>query len=62
MARIDVGNITLNVEERGNGAAFIFIPGLVGLLNAWEFQMAEFSKRYRCIPSTIAGPATATSR
>jgi aminoacrylate hydrolase len=49
MARIDVGDITLNVEERGNGAAFIFIPGLVGLLNAWEFQMAEFSKRYRCI-------------
>ena len=24
-------------------------PGLVGLLDAWEFQMAEFSKRYRCI-------------
>jgi hypothetical protein len=48
MARIDVGNITLNVEECGNGAAFIFIPGLVGLLNAWEFQMADFSKRYRC--------------
>ncbi len=31
------------------GPAFLFIPGLVGLLNAWEFQMAEFSKRYRCI-------------
>jgi aminoacrylate hydrolase len=27
----------------------IRIPGLVGLFNAWEFQMAEFSKRYRCI-------------
>jgi aminoacrylate hydrolase len=47
--RIDIGEITLNVEERGQGPAFIFIPGLVGLLNAWEFQMAEFSKRYRCI-------------
>jgi len=47
--RIDIGEITLNVEERGQGPAFVFIPGLVGLLNAWEFQMAEFSKRYRCI-------------
>jgi aminoacrylate hydrolase len=47
--RIDVGELTLNYEERGQGPAFLFIPGLVGLLNAWEFQMAEFSKRYRCI-------------
>jgi aminoacrylate hydrolase len=47
--RINVGNITLNYEERGSGPAFLFIPGLVGLLNAWEFQIAEFSKRYRCI-------------
>lgn len=49
MARIDMGEITLNYEEQGQGPAFLFIPGLVGLLNAWEFQMAEFSKRYRCI-------------
>jgi aminoacrylate hydrolase len=49
LPRINVGHITLNYEERGSGRAFLFIPGLVGLLNAWEFQMAEFSKRYRCI-------------
>lgn len=49
MARIDVGHITLNVEERGEGPPFIFIPGLVGLLNAWQYQVDEFSKRYRCI-------------
>ncbi len=49
MPRIDIGELSLNVEERGTGPAFLFIPGLVGLLNAWEFQMAEFSKRYRCI-------------
>jgi aminoacrylate hydrolase len=47
--RINVGELTLNYEERGQGPAFLFIPGLVGLLNAWEFQMAHFSKRYRCI-------------
>jgi aminoacrylate hydrolase len=27
----------------------VFIPGLVGLLNAWEYQMAHFGERYRCI-------------
>ncbi len=49
MPRIDIGEITLNVEDRGRGPAFIFIPGLVGLLNAWEFQVAHFSQRFRCI-------------
>lgn len=49
LARIDIGDITLNVEERGSGPTFIFIPGLVGLHDAWDFQIAEFSKRYRCI-------------
>ena len=49
MPRIDIGELSLNVEEQGKGPAFIFIPGLVGLLNAWAFQMGEFSERYRCI-------------
>jgi aminoacrylate hydrolase len=49
LPRINIGPITLNVEERGSGPAFIFIPGLAGLLNAWEYQIAELSRRYRCI-------------
>ena len=49
MPRVKAGELTLNYEERGKGPAFLFIPGLVGLLNAWDFQIAEFSKRYRCI-------------
>lgn len=49
MSRINIGELTLNIAERGTGPAFIFIPGLVGLLTAWEYQMAEFSKRYRCV-------------
>lgn len=49
MPRLNIGEITLNVEEAGSGPALIFIPGLVGLLNAWEYQVAHFSKRYRCI-------------
>ncbi len=49
MPRIDIGEISLNYEERGTGPAFIFIPGLVGLLDAWSFQLAHFSQRFRCI-------------
>jgi pimeloyl-ACP methyl ester carboxylesterase len=49
LARINIGSLTLNMEERGDGPAFIFIPGLQGLLDAWEYQIAEFSQRYRCI-------------
>jgi aminoacrylate hydrolase len=49
LPRFDIGALTLNVEERGSGPAFIFIPGLAGLLDAWSYQIAEFSQRYRCI-------------
>jgi len=33
----------------GNGPAFLFIPGLMGLLEAWDFQLPHFSPRFRCI-------------
>lgn len=48
-SRIDVGRITLNVDEKGDGPAFIFIPGLVGVMNSWDYQREIFSDRYRCI-------------
>jgi aminoacrylate hydrolase len=49
MPRIDTGRITLNYADVGEGPAFIFIPGLVGLYDAWAFQLEHFSKSYRCI-------------
>jgi aminoacrylate hydrolase len=49
MGRIDIGNITLNCHDKGEGDAFIFIPGLVGLYDAWSFQLDHFAERYRCI-------------
>lgn len=49
MARIDVGELSLNYAEAGEGDPILFIPGLVGVHKAWEFQIAHFSKRYRCI-------------
>lgn len=49
MPRIQAGELQLNYVEAGAGDAFLFIPGLMGLLNAWDFQLPHFSKRFRCI-------------
>lgn len=49
MPRIDVGHITLNAADIGEGDAFLFIPGLVGLYDAWSFQLDHFAKHYRCV-------------
>ena len=64
MHRLDVGHITLNILDEGNGPPLLFIPGLVGLLNAWEFQVAEFSKNYRCLSldHRVAGDSARASR
>jgi len=49
MPRVDVGEITLNYAEAGEGEPLLFIPGLVGVYTAWDYQFAHFSKKYRCI-------------
>jgi aminoacrylate hydrolase len=49
MPRIDIGKITLNYREAGQGEPLLFIPGLAGVHAAWDYQIAHFSKRYRCI-------------
>lgn len=49
MPRIDIGELRLNCLDEGSGEPFLLIPGLMGLLDAWDYQVAYFSKRYRCI-------------
>jgi aminoacrylate hydrolase len=49
MPRINVGDIHLNYKEQGSGDPIIFIPGMMGLLEAWKFQFEHFSPKYRCI-------------
>jgi pimeloyl-ACP methyl ester carboxylesterase len=49
MPRIDIGEISLNYVEQGQGEPILFIPGMMGLLEAWKFQFEHFSPRYRCI-------------
>jgi aminoacrylate hydrolase len=49
MPRIPVGKIVLNYVDVGDGEPFLFIPGLSGLASSWDYQIAHFRKRYRCI-------------
>ena len=49
MPRIDIGPITLNYCEAGDGDPLLFIPGLVGVHAAWDYQLSHFSKHYRCL-------------
>jgi aminoacrylate hydrolase len=49
MPRIDIGEITLNYTEAGDGEPFLLIPGLSGLASAWDYQIAHFRRCYRCI-------------
>ena len=49
MTRIKAGDIFINYSDSGKGDAFLFIPGLTGILDAWDFQIHHFSKQYRCI-------------
>jgi aminoacrylate hydrolase len=49
MPRINIGDISLNFKEAGQGEPILFIPGMMGLLDAWRFQFDHFSPSYRCI-------------
>ena len=43
--RIYVGRITLNVDQTGDEPPLTFIPGLVGIMNSWDYQREIFSNR-----------------
>jgi len=49
VTRVKAGELHLNAVDKGEGEPVLFIPGLMGLLNAWDFQIPYFSKKYRCI-------------
>ena len=49
MPRIDIGGLRLNYRDEGSGEPLLMIPGLMGLLDAWDFQVAHFAQHYRCI-------------
>ncbi len=49
MPRVRLGDVHINYIEAGAGDALLFVPGLIGLSKAWEFQFPHFSRSYRCL-------------
>jgi aminoacrylate hydrolase len=46
---VDIGGFNLSYRDEGEGDPLLFIPGLIGLMDAWDFQVPHFSRRYRCL-------------
>jgi pimeloyl-ACP methyl ester carboxylesterase len=46
---IQVGDISMYVEQQGKGDAVIFLHGGLGSANSWSYQVPVFSKNYRVI-------------
>ncbi len=44
---VDVGDVELWVEQRGEGPDVLLIAGLGDPLEAWQFQLDGLSDRYR---------------
>ncbi len=49
MPRISIGSFHLSYRDEGRGDPILFIPGLIGLMDAWDFQAPHFAQRYRCL-------------
>ena len=49
MPRVEVNGVHINYIEAGEGDTLLFVPGLIGLSKAWEFQFPYFSEAYRCL-------------
>lgn len=59
-ARIDLGDITIYLEEAGKGEPIIFLHGGMGGATSWVNQVEFFSKQYRVITPESRGQARTT--
>jgi pimeloyl-ACP methyl ester carboxylesterase len=57
---IQVGDISMYVEDHGKGDPIIFLHGGLGSANAWGYQVPVFSKNYRVITPDSRGQARST--
>lgn len=55
MPIINLNNITLNYEDRGDGKVLLFLHGLGSTLKDWDFQVPFFSKNFRVIAVDLRG-------
>ena len=60
-AKINLGDVTIYVEEARKGDPIIFLHGGMGSANSWTYQVAFFAKNYRVItPAQLARITTPT--
>lgn len=55
MPKINLKNIHLNYEDRGEGNVLLFLHGLGSTLKDWDFQVPFFSKNFRVITVDLRG-------
>ena len=55
MPKIKANNVTMNYEEQGTGEPLILIPYLAADSACYAFQVAEYSKHFRCISVDLRG-------
>lgn len=55
MATVQANGITINYESQGTGEPLILIPYLAADQACYAFQVAEYSKHYRCISVDLRG-------
>jgi pimeloyl-ACP methyl ester carboxylesterase len=58
--RIDLGDISMYVEDYGKGQPIIFLHGGLGSANSWAYQVPVFAKEYRVITPESRGQARTT--
>jgi pimeloyl-ACP methyl ester carboxylesterase len=55
MATVQANGITINYESQGTGEPLILIPYLAADQACYAFQVADYSKHYRCISVDLRG-------
>jgi pimeloyl-ACP methyl ester carboxylesterase len=55
MPKIQAGKITMNYDEQGSGEPLVLIPYLAADYACYAFQVADYSKHFRCISVDLRG-------
>lgn len=55
MARLQVGDARLRVQETGSGPALVLVHGLGASLEDWEYQVPAFAAHFRVVTLDLRG-------
>lgn len=55
MPTLRIGEVELNYVDVGSGTPIVFLHGLGSRVEDWQFQLAHFSKDFRCLAFDLPG-------